>query len=96
MSFEKGATARCRQALPDKPKLKDAIVRLTVDIPAEWRDAIDQAALQAETLSPLELLQLYREASGMHPGEAAHPQALAAEIIQGVSDTERMRIVYSP
>lgn len=110
---EESVTEQCLQALPDKSQLKGAMVRLTVDVPAEWRDAIDQGALQehasaafsfqlnvharttprlrlpdnrqAESLSPLELLSLYWEASGTPPGEVEGLQALATQIIEGTS-----------
>jgi len=124
ITTEKGITAQCLQALPDKPKLKDAMVRLTVDVPAEWRDAIDQAALQAhasealsfqlnlhahttprlripdnrqaESLSLLELLNLYWEASGTPAAEAERLQALAAEIIAGPSEAESILSIEAP
>jgi exonuclease SbcD len=113
-----GVTGQCLQALPDKPQLKDAVVRLTVDLPAEWRERIDQSALhahaseafsfqlnvhartaprlrlpedrQAESLSPLELLALYWEASGVPASEFEPLQALAAEIIRAPAEPEQL------
>jgi exonuclease SbcD len=51
---QEGINQRLRQALPEAEKLKDAIVRLTIEYPREWEAQIDEAPLHQQAAAAFE------------------------------------------
>jgi exonuclease SbcD len=102
-------TAQLKAALPKQKKIRDAIVRLTVEYPRDYEKLINEAELREYTagafefhlvkrpqldarirlpndqtiasLTPLELLEKFWEASHTEAAEAEVLQKLAAQVI---------------
>ena len=54
LTSDEGVTERLLEALPSKDRLRDAIVRLTIDYPRQWEPLIDEAGLRAAAAETFE------------------------------------------
>jgi len=106
---QKSAMETILNALPTGKEMKNALVRLTVELPSEWQRLIDTAAVtrkadsalsfqiniqpivtprmrlpddrSMESLTPLEILDIYWDAKGVKESDLEKMKPLAAEII---------------